>query len=446
MIEQKKVVIALIVIFMISCSIRAWFYITKEDTLPDVIRIASGPKGGEYYRFGNELKKKLESRTNRPVRNIESAGTMENLQLMKEGAAELALLQSIIFPDSDDTSKSVSIIAPIYIEPTVILARKEANIHSVYNLEDKRVCTGPEGSGTAITSDMLLKFYGLKNLRKVPDLFHNDLNGNDKKHCDAGIVVMGLNSPGFEKISKADVTILELPMVRALAESESFLVEFTIPEGILARHPSPTLPHKDIKTIAYTALLAVNKEKEKEKIFSTLVEETLNAVYRSDIRRSLPNILPLNKVRNWSKLPLHLSAQEYYNPLRGMENFTNRMESYAAIKELFFAFLAISYFIWLRFHELRKREDRELVRQMKEKLDEFLQETMTFDQQQGESESAEELQDIIARITELKIHALQELTHERLRSDQMFIIFLTQCHNVICKAQNKILISNQSGK
>ena len=233
-------------------------------------------------------------------------------------------------------------------------------------------------------------------------------------------------------------------MVDALAASESFLVEFTLPEGILARYPFPILPHKDIKTIAYTALLAVNKNQ--EKVFSTLVEQTLNAVYRSDIRRNLPNILPLSEVRSWTTMPLHPSAQEYYNPLRRMENFANRMESCAAIKELFFAFLAVSYFIWLRFHELRKRQDRELVRQMKEKLDEFLQETIICDQKQDISESPEELQDIVAKITELKINALQELTHERLRSDQMFIIFLTQCHNVICKTQNKILILNQSGR
>ncbi|MCI5188835.1 MAG: hypothetical protein D3905_03335 [Candidatus Electrothrix sp. AS4_5] len=116
------------------------------------------------------------------------------------------------------------------------------------------------------------------------------------------------------------------------------------------------------------------------------------------------------------------------------------MEAFAAVKELFFAFLAISYFVWLRFHELSKRRERILVQEIKEELDIFLQKTIILDQKQMDSESPEELQSIIAQITELKIQVLQELTNEKLRADQMFMIFLTQCHNIICKIQTKLLI------
>ena len=143
---------------------------------------------------------------------------------------------------------------------------------------------------------------------------------------------------------------------------------------------------------------------------------------------------------------MNQTAQEYYNPLRRMEAFANRMESCAAIKELLFAFFAISYFIWLRFHELGKRKERILLQEMKDELDGFLKKTMLLDQQQVESESPQELQNIITQITELKIHVLQELTDEKLRADQMFMIFLTQCHNIICKIQTKLLILQQVDK
>ncbi|MCI5123186.1 MAG: hypothetical protein D3925_01595 [Candidatus Electrothrix sp. AR5] len=121
-----------------------------------------------------------------------------------------------------------------------------------------------------------------------------------------------------------------------------------------------------------------------------------------------------------------------------MEVFATRMEAFAAVKELFFAFLAISYFLWLRFNELRKKE---AIRQndiMKEELDVFLQETIALDRKQMQSESPEELRSIIDQITEIKIKALEELMNEQLQSDQMFSIFLIQCHNLIFKIQNKI--------
>lgn len=105
---------------------------------------------GEYYKFGDALEKKLRSRTSRPVKHIETTGTMENLRLLKEGVVEVALLQSIVFPDLDNkaSSNNISVIAPLFLEPVVILAHKGSGIESVYDMENRRVCIGPEESGT----------------------------------------------------------------------------------------------------------------------------------------------------------------------------------------------------------------------------------------------------------------------------------------------------------
>lgn len=79
---------------------------------------------------------------------------------------------------------------------------------------------------------------------------------------------------------------------------------------------------------------------------------------------------------------------------------------------------------------------------MKEQLDDFLKITMEADRKQMQSTSREELIHLMQQVTEVKLQALTELTHERLRSDQMFSIFLMQCHNVIVKIQVKIGILN----
>ncbi|MCI5138127.1 MAG: TAXI family TRAP transporter solute-binding subunit, partial [Candidatus Electrothrix sp. AR1] len=429
---QKKIIIYFVIVSIIAGSIGTWF--CTRDRLPDAIRIASGSTGGEYYKFGDALEKKLSSRTSRPVKNIKTAGTLENLRLLKEGKVEVALLQSIVFPDlDDDASNSISVIAPLYFESVIILAKKISGIESVYDLENRRVCTGVKESGTEKTSDDLLDFYGLKKVKRVHESFHDNSSHSDRNSCDAGIMVMGLRGPCLQEMGKTDMRVLELPYVKALAESEAFLAEFTLPEGVFARHPLPTLPHKNIQTVAYTALLAVRKGAS-----SALVNKVLDAVYRTDLRINFPDLLPLKEVRGWSEIPLDQTAQEYYNPLRRMEVFATRMEAFAAVKELFFAFLAISYFFWLRFNELRRKEERIQALKMKEELDVFLQETIALDRKQMQSESPEELRSIIDQITEIKIKALEELTNEQLQSDQMFSIFLIQCHNLIFKIQNKI--------
>ena len=446
MLEREKILICLVAVIIIAGLFGIRLYITR-DKLPCAIRIATGTKGGEYCQFGEKLEEKLNSKLKSRIpritaKNIETAGTMENLRLLKEGVVELALLQSIVFPDPDNkTSKDISVIAPLFLEPLVVPVKKESGIESLYDLENRSVCTGAKESGTRKTADDLLEFYGLK-VKRVNASFTADCSSEDENNCDAGIVVMGLRGPSLREMGETGaVRFLELPYTQALAKSEAFLTEFTLPEGVFARHPSPSLPGKDIQTVAYTALLAVRKDAS-----AALVNEVLSTIYRSDLRVNFPDLFSLQKARQWSEIPLHPTAQEYYNPLRRMEVFATRMEAFAAVKELLFAFLAIAYFIWLRFHELRKRKERILLQEMKDELDGFLRKTMLLDQQQVESESPEELQSIITQITELKIYVLQELTDEKLRADQMFMIFLTQCHNVICKIQSKLFILQQSEK
>lgn len=404
----------------------------QTDISPRTISIASGVESGEYYNFVNELKKRLESEKGRQVKNKKTVGTFENLSLLKEKAVHLALLQSIFFPHD-----KISVIAPLYLEPIVILARKDSDISSIYDLENKQVCTGPKASGTAQTSDTLIDFYGLNNIKRKHIFFQNDGKQNTRQECKVGILVMGLNSPCLKKINSTSMLkVLDLPYTKSLANSQTSFTEFTLPEGTFARHPLlPAFPDKDIHTVAYTALLAAQKE-----ISPTLVHDVLEAIYSTDLRVHFPDLIPLEKARNWLNMPLHTTTQEYYNPLQIMESFANRMESYAAIKELLFAFFAASYFFWLHFNRIRKKKEQALVQEMKDKLDEFVQVTMALDRKQMQTTSPIELQHIIDQITELKMQALEDLTDEKLRSNQMFSIFLMQCHNVTSKIQTKILI------
>lgn len=75
---------------------------------------------------------------------------------------------------------------------------------------------------------------------------------------------------------------------------------------------------------------------------------------------------------------------------------------------------------------------------MKEQLDDSLKITIAADQAYMQAQSPEELQKIMDEVTFVKIKALEELTDEKLRSDQLFLIFLTQCHDVISKIQTKM--------
>ena len=75
----------------------------------------------------------------------------------------------------------------------------------------------------------------------------------------------------------------------------------------------------------------------------------------------------------------------------------------------------------------------------KDHLDSFLEKTLEIERAQMDTVNVDELQGFLDQVTEIKLEALTQLTHEELRSDQAFSIFILQCGNLISNIQMKIL-------
>lgn len=121
------------------------------------------------------------------------------------------------------------------------------------------------------------------------------------------------------------------------------------------------------------------------------------------------------------------------------------MESLAAGKELLFALVAGLYLLWDRYRRLKEGERTRELSVMKERLDDLLAETTRIERAQIETVDVVQLKEYLDEVTRIKLKALDELTHEDLRGDRMFLIFLTQCANVINKIQAKISVGLASG-
>jgi len=115
------------------------------------------------------------------------------------------------------------------------------------------------------------------------------------------------------------------------------------------------------------------------------------------------------------------------------------MDTLAAFKELSVAFAAGLYLLWTRRKRLRETIQAEMVQLQKDRLDVFLEKTLEVEHAQMDTVDIAELQEFLDKVTQIKLAALTQLTHEELRSDQAFSIFLLQCVNLISKIQMKIL-------
>ena len=81
---------------------------------------------------------------------------------------------------------------------------------------------------------------------------------------------------------------------------------------------------------------------------------------------------------------------------------------------------------------------QEALQKLKDHLDEFLEETIRIEKAQMKTEDPAELSAYLDEVTSIKLEALEQLSHEDLRGDRTFLIFLTQCANLIAKIQRKL--------
>lgn len=169
-----------------------------------------------------------------------------------------------------------------------------------------------------------------------------------------------------------------------------------------------------------------------------LVTRTLETLFEENQRAHVADMVTPQSMRAWSKLPLHAATRAYFNPSEGLRSLADLMEGLAGMKELLFALGAGIYALWL-WSRRRQRQIRqqELSRQ-KERLDDLLTQTVRIERAQMGSADRIELQDLLDDVTRIKLKALDELTHEELRTDRAFSIFLMQCSSLIRKIQSKI--------
>jgi TRAP transporter TAXI family solute receptor len=134
--------------------------------------LASGPRGGQYARFGAALVEGFSKAGGRVVvRNRETEGSVENARLLARGEADYALVQSDVaaraFEGKEpfvrggplDTLRALGALFP---EPIQIVVPAASPIREVAELRGKRVDIGTPNSGTQYDALAVLEAHDLR--------------------------------------------------------------------------------------------------------------------------------------------------------------------------------------------------------------------------------------------------------------------------------------------
>ena len=235
---------------------------------PKRVVLATGPAQSAYDEFGKRYAKALSNRRIEVVL-LPSEGSSANLQLLREGKADLGFVQGgsdalDATPVSVSTDSSVVSLGSLFVEPIWLFYREEAakkvnasaTLSTLAELKDLRVNVGTVGSGVPNLVDKLL------------DSNHIDPSSLIKSQLEQTPATMAFLAGELDAIVFASAPeslmvqmLLQTPGVKLMsfAQSEAysrrlpFLSPVQLPRGVVDL--AADVPAQDVRLVASTTAL-----------------------------------------------------------------------------------------------------------------------------------------------------------------------------------------------
>lgn len=419
-----------IVILGLAAALVVYWGLHRER-LPEEIRIAAGPPGSLYSTFAYAFSGKLGRKTGKTVTVIDTGGALENRRLLLDGKAELAL-----FSDGAGPMEGTGILAPLYDELVHIMVRAgdgDETIEGMADLSGRTMAFGSENSGIRPTALRILQHYQV-NPSGIPDVQHPVEALKTRADIPAAIALTGIADASLQQLlSTGDVRLLEIEDAEALTFHYPFYAVGEIPKGLYGENPSP-VPDRKITTLSAKAVLIAPSDAS-----DLLIATVLDGLYASDLQTHIPTLIPRQTAAAWPSNSWLPKARAYFEPYKQIKFISTMLEPLSAAKELILALVLGAFFIRNRLQQARIRHQEKAFHVQKERLDEFIQEIVKMQRIGMETRHLDELRQLHGRLSELQENALMELTDEKLRGDQMFLLFLTLCADVSRKLENRLL-------
>ena len=284
---------------------------------PVTVRLTSGIPGATFHPLGGRLalgyERVLPATT---IEVLESPGSVRNVRALQSGDADLGFAFADVtyvafvggLAEDRRPFDKLRGVAVLQLTPLHLLARAGLDIRGLGDLRRRRVGTGPPGSGTAVTSEILMRGFGIG----PGDVAAEALPFNDAARrlvagtLDAAFVSAGYPSESVQIATRAGARLVpvEGDAVNRLRADYPFLRLTFVPGGTYPGHPSP------VSTVGVDSLLLCRADLSEDLVYRltaaffevlpTLSTE-LESLQLMDVARA-----------SATPVPLHRGAARYY--------------------------------------------------------------------------------------------------------------------------------------
>ena len=228
---------------------------------PERFSIATGRPGGAYYAFTESYAQHLATDHGVTLDLVETAGSVETLDLLLQREVPVGLVQSGTVGDIDSTE--LYSLGSLFYEPIWIFYRNdrfEQPLEYLYDLEGRPVGIGEAGSGTNLMARQMLADNELDEHSvafhevSTPDAYDLLTEGQ----IDAAFFVLAPHVQiVLDLLTHPDLSLMNLRRAGAYEARYPYLTEFAITEGTVDLRRN--IPDEDKTILATTGMLVANE-------------------------------------------------------------------------------------------------------------------------------------------------------------------------------------------
>ncbi|MCG7520296.1 TAXI family TRAP transporter solute-binding subunit [Ruegeria sp. Ofav3-42] len=224
---------------------------------PDSLLLAAGPAGGAYETVAQDYAGIL-ARDDIQLDILETAGSVENAELVNAGDVDAAFLQGGIRVDPEKAEA----VGAVFFEPIIFLVNEGAAIPRNPALwSGLRINSGAPGSGTAAAFRDFERAVGLTEA----DNAHFSIPYADAAEAllagelDIAVYVAPIKAPYLKAAyDEPGLRVMALDHVQAISRRLEYATVVTVPAGGMSL--DPVLPPRPVELIAIEARLVVRPD------------------------------------------------------------------------------------------------------------------------------------------------------------------------------------------
>jgi uncharacterized protein len=250
-----------------------------------------------------------------------SAGSIANVQLLKSGEADFALLQNDVAyytfngitldAFAGKPVKNMAGVFSVYPEIVHVIARRSADVRSIRDLKGKRVVLGAPGSGAEQNALQILKAHGIRetDLRTTQPIGRTAAFDQLKAGTvDAVFVSTALGSPLIaDAMTSGKLTLV------GIGDSAGDALRRSYPFYTVEKIPASSYPglEHDVTSAGVMAILVARSSVADELVYS-LTKAVFDNLPQFQSSHPAARHLTLHTALSGMALPLHPGAERYF--------------------------------------------------------------------------------------------------------------------------------------